>query len=188
MIPIKSNMVSQQHTSTMGSPLHRGSLDSILPGHVYFSVSAATQEKENDAMALIPCTECKQSISEEATVCPHCGKPQPADSSFKCLECFVTNYETTRLCRGCGKSLEPSLKSLEASRAENRAGTWGFMGFWCGFWRGWHNNDGASCSCRGSHLGCVLVLIGLVVGGYFGAKLGYALAAPPKEDEPKILP
>jgi hypothetical protein len=28
-------------------------------------------------MALKPCNECKQEVSTEATVCPHCGEPNP---------------------------------------------------------------------------------------------------------------
>src|SRR5438270_12642839 len=26
-------------------------------------------------MALIPCSECKRSVSDQAAACPHCGKP-----------------------------------------------------------------------------------------------------------------
>jgi hypothetical protein len=32
-------------------------------------------------MALYNCPECNGSVSEEATVCPHCGKPNPVDES-----------------------------------------------------------------------------------------------------------
>lgn len=32
-------------------------------------------------MALINCPECNNEVSNEATVCPHCGKPMPKSSS-----------------------------------------------------------------------------------------------------------
>lgn len=34
-------------------------------------------------MALVACRECKQQVSTEAPVCPQCGAPQPAQSTWK---------------------------------------------------------------------------------------------------------
>lgn len=57
-------------------------------------------------MSKVQCSECKTTLSSQATQCPRCGHPEPGGSTFLCDKCAVPNNPIAEICRGCGASLE----------------------------------------------------------------------------------
>ena len=69
-------------------------------------------------MALIKCPECGNSISSEATNCPHCGCPKSRYARSLCPECGAELSETTTICPQCGCPLD---KFKEATSHRHQA-------------------------------------------------------------------
>ena len=55
-------------------------------------------------MALINCKECGQTISEAATVCPHCGAPVIKD--IFCPKCGTKFPSDKKFCPNCGAAVD----------------------------------------------------------------------------------
>jgi hypothetical protein len=124
-------------------------------------------------MALIPCPECKESISSEATTCAHCGKPQPGDSRFLC-DCGVPNYPNAELCRACGTSLVVVRERIKVNTAVSKALGWSEVGGIVGIVVGVVLGALVSLLFRAGNIATVIIEIVFMAGFWF---LGHALPA-----------
>lgn len=104
-------------------------------------------------MALVKCPECGKTVSDRATVCPHCGcplsvklKPKPAKANFlKCEECGHIIDHSMSECVNCGCPTpwdDRVRKPARPARRKSHAGAWvltvlivALLGF--GAWWAW---------------------------------------------------
>lgn len=56
-------------------------------------------------MALITCKECGKEVSENASVCPHCGAP--VEKYVYCQQCGTKVPANTAYCKNCGARINP---------------------------------------------------------------------------------